>query len=80
MPQYKTESDLPKTVQEVLPKHGQKIYKEAFYSALEQYDQPKERESNRSREETSHAVAWNAVKNVYHKNQNGEWVKDTNDS
>lgn len=72
---YQTNLDLPDNVQESLPKHGQDIYREAFNSAWEQYDQPEERQEDRSREETAHAVAWAAVKNVYHKNDQGEWAK-----
>ncbi|SUX85493.1 cation transport regulator [Citrobacter koseri] len=34
---YKTKSDLPESVQDVLPAHAQDIYKEAFNSAWEQY-------------------------------------------
>lgn len=34
---YKSKSDLPDSVQHVLPAHAQDIYKEAFNSAWEQY-------------------------------------------
>jgi cation transport regulator len=34
---YKAKSDLPDSVQHVLPAHAQDIYKEAFNSAWEQY-------------------------------------------
>lgn len=59
---YKKKTDLPETVKESLPSHGQEIYKEAFNSAWEQYDEPHERKENRTREETAHAVAWSSVK------------------
>ena len=35
---YSSNSDLPQDVQDALPKHGQEIYREAFNSASEQYD------------------------------------------
>jgi cation transport regulator len=73
---YKTTDDLPESVRDTLPKHGQEIYQKAYNSAWEQYDEPRERREGRDREETSHAVAWSAVKNVYRKNDQGEWVKD----
>lgn len=76
MPKYKSNKDLPENVKENLPKHGQEIYREAFNSAWEQYDEPEERKENRSREETAHAVAWSAVKNVFKKDEAGEWVKE----
>jgi len=72
---YKNLSDLPESVQNVLPKHAQEIYKEAFNSAWDQYDQPEERREGRDREETAHAVAWSAVERVYEKDSAGKWVK-----
>jgi len=62
---YKSLTELPESVQEALPKHGQEIYQAAFNSAEEQYDD----------ESRMHATAWSAVKNVYYKNDNGNWVK-----
>jgi len=72
---YKTLQDLPQSVRDNLPKHGQEIYKEAYNSAWEQYDEPHERRDDASREEVSHRVAWAAVKNVYEKNAEGDWVE-----
>jgi cation transport regulator len=39
---YKTNADLPESVQNVLPEHAQKIYLEAFNNAWEQHDEPEE--------------------------------------
>jgi cation transport regulator len=75
MPEYKNNSDLPDKVKENLPDHAQDIYREAFNSAWEQYDEKEERQEGRTREETAHAVAWSAVENTYEKNENGEWVE-----
>ena len=58
-------TELPKGVRNNLPKHAQEIYKEAFNSAEEQYDE----------ESRAHRVAWGAVEQKYEKNQNGNWVK-----
>ena len=58
-------TELPKGVKNNLPKHAQEIYKEAFNSAEEQYDE----------ESRAHRVAWGAVEEKYEKNQNGNWVK-----
>lgn len=55
---YKSITELPKGVRHVLPKHAQEIYKEAFNSAWNNY---------KGSEETSHRVAWNAVKQSYKK-------------
>lgn len=60
---------MPESVRDNLPEHAQEIYKEAFNSAWEQYDQPEERRGVASREETAHKVAWAAVKNVYEKDE-----------
>lgn len=72
---YQTLQDLPKSVRNVLPHHAQEIYQAAFNSAWEQYDQPSERREGRSREETAHAVAWNAVEQSYEKAADGAWVE-----
>jgi cation transport regulator len=61
---YGKRSDLPKGVRNNLPEHAQDIYKEAFNSAEEQYDE----------EERAHRVAWSAVEQKYEKNDEGNWV------
>ncbi len=70
---YEQLRELPDSVKENLPKHAQEIYRAAFNSAWEQYDQPEERRGDRSREETAHAVAWAAVKEKYEK-RGDKWV------
>ncbi|WP_172731165.1 putative cation transport regulator ChaB [Pluralibacter gergoviae] len=72
---YKTRSDLPESVQHVLPAHAQDIYKKAFNSAWEQYRHKEDRRGDASREETSHRVAWAAVKNEYQKGDDDKWHK-----
>lgn len=62
---YKTVKDLPDSVKNNLPQHAQEIYKEAFNSAMETYNDDEER---------SHRVAWSAVKNKYEKDKKtGNW-------
>ena len=61
---YESTSELPDSVRENLPEHAQEIYKEAYNSASEQYDD----------EGTAHRVAWSAVKEEYEK-QGDRWVK-----
>jgi cation transport regulator len=70
---YKTIQDLHDNVQNVLPKHAQDIYKEAFNSAWSAYKDPKDRRDDTSREEVAHRVAWNAVKQKYHKGDDDQW-------
>ncbi|MDQ2691990.1 MAG: putative cation transport regulator ChaB [Chloroflexota bacterium] len=71
---YKSKSDLPENVKNVLPDHAQEIYLEAYNSAWDQYDEPEERRGDSSREETAHRVAWSAVKNKYEKDdETGKW-------
>jgi cation transport regulator len=73
---YEQLKDLPDNVRDNLPEHAQEIYRAAFNSVWEQYDEPEERRGDASREETAHRVAWAAVKRVYEKDeQNGEWRK-----
>lgn len=58
---YKTLQQLPDSVRDNLPKHAQEIYKEAFNSAYDQYNDQSDTE------ETAHRVAWSAVKQKYEK-------------
>ena len=70
---YPSLDDLPETVQENLPRHAQEIYKEAFNSAWDEYRDADKRRGDASREETAHKVAWSAVKDKYHKGDDGDW-------
>lgn len=72
---YKKLSDLPDRLQSTLPKHAQEIYKEAFNSAWDEYKEPEDRRGDADRETVSHKVAWSAVKNVYKKSEDGNWVE-----
>ncbi|MBL4835247.1 MAG: ChaB family protein [Pseudomonas sp.] len=71
---YDKVSELPDSVKDNLPKHAQEIYKSAFNSAWDEYDDPGDRRGNDDRESVSHKVAWSAVKNEY-KKQDDKWVK-----
>lgn len=64
---YDSLKQLPESVQHVLPKHAQEIYRAAFNSAWEQYKDPEDRQGIDTREEVAHKVAWSAVKNTYEK-------------
>lgn len=74
---YKNIKDLPERIKDNLPKHAQEIYRKSFNNAWKQYEDPKERKGNASREEVSHKVAWAAVKQKYKKIKN-DW-KEKND-
>lgn len=71
---YANLGELPEAVQNVLPKHAQEIYQEAFNSAWDEYKDADKRDGNDSREEVAHKVAWAAVKQSYHKNDADKWV------
>ena len=63
---YKDLNDLPKSVQEHLPRHAQEIYRAVFNSAWDEYGQDEER---------AHRMAWSAVKRNYEKDEfSGHWV------
>jgi cation transport regulator len=64
MPYQKLE-DLPDSVKNHLPKHAQEIFRAAFNSALDEYDE----------EENAFRVAWSAVKRDYEKGEDGNWHK-----
>lgn len=69
---YDSEESLPENVKRNLPAHGQRIYKEAYNNAYDEYKDPDDRYGDASREEVAHKVAWSAVKNVYEK-ADGRW-------
>ena len=62
---YEKLTDLPDSVRHSLPKHAQEIYRAAYNSAEEQYDE----------EDRRHRVAWSAVEQKYEKNEEGKWVE-----
>ncbi len=70
---YSSTEDLPDSVKSVLPDHAQDIYKEAFNSAYDEYKDKSDRRGDESREETSHKVAWSAVKKKYEKGHDNKW-------
>ncbi|MDG4880425.1 MULTISPECIES: ChaB family protein [unclassified Mesorhizobium] len=65
---YASIEDLPPSISEHLPGHAQEIYRAAFNSAWDEYEDRGER-----REEIAHRVAWAAVKRRYRK-QGSVWV------
>ncbi|MBA2239602.1 MAG: putative cation transport regulator ChaB [Lysobacter sp.] len=69
---YKEIEDLPESVRDNVPKHAQEIYKEAFNSAWDEYEDPDDPRGDASREETAHKVAWSAVKQGYEKGDDGK--------
>lgn len=73
---YDSRNELPEQVKDHLPDHAQDIYKEAFNSAWDQYEDPESRDNpDESREAVSHQVAWNAVEQTYEKDDDGDWHK-----
>lgn len=70
---YSKVSELPASVKNVLPSHAQSIYKEAFNSAYDEYQDASKRKASTNREEAAHRVAWSAVKSKYHKGSDNKW-------
>ncbi len=64
---YLTNDDLPMSVRNHLPEHGQDIFREAFNHAWQEYA------GDPRQEEIAHRVAWAAVKRVFVK-VGTEWV------
>jgi cation transport regulator len=67
---YRTNADLPNSVQMHLPPHAQDIYREAFNHAFAAHT------GDPRQEEASHRIAWAAVKRSYVK-IGGSWVART---
>lgn len=73
---YRSINELSDSVRNVLPKHAQEIYKEAYNSAYDNYADPDDRLDDASREEVAHRVAWAAVKKAgYEKGDDDKWHK-----
>lgn len=73
---YSSINELPESVQTVLPKHAQDIYKEAFNSAFDEYKDSEDRRGDEDRETVAHKVAWSAVKKGgYAKGEDDKWHK-----
>ena len=71
---YKTDTELPESVRNALPKHAQDIYRKAYNSAWDEYADASKRRGDESQEETAHKVAWAAVKDKYEKDDtSGTW-------
>jgi len=60
---YTKNSDLPTNVRK-LPSHAQTIFRNAFNNAIKTHD-----------ETTAFKIAWSAVKRIYKKNKDGDWVR-----
>ena len=70
---YSSINDLPDNVTNVLPKHAQEIFKEAFNSAYDEYKDPEDRRGDDNREDVARKVAWSAVKQKYKKGADDKW-------
>jgi cation transport regulator len=64
---YRSNSDLPASVQAHLPPHAQDIYREAFNHAFAAHA------GDPYQEERAHRIAWVAVKRLYVK-VGGSWI------
>jgi len=71
---YDKIGELPDRIKENLPKDAQKIFKEVYNHAWNQYSDPDKRRGDASQEEAANRVAWSAVKKKYEK-KNDRWVK-----
>lgn len=70
---YNSTHDLPDSVKNVLPAHAQALFKEAYNSAYEEYEEPSNRRGSESQEEAAFKVAWAAVKHKYEKGDDDKW-------
>jgi len=69
--------DLPGRVKAHLPTHAQHIFMNAFDNAMLFYQNPEKRQDPaKDPRRVAYAVAWNAVKTKYHKDDDGKWVEN----
>lgn len=65
---YRSNQDLPPSLQRALPEHAQDIYRQAFNHAFAAHA------GSARQEEAAHRIAWAAVKRTYAK-VGGVWVR-----
>ena len=65
---YRSNWDLPPSVRDHLPEHGQDIFRAAFNHAYAEYAR------NPRQEEIAHRIAWSAVKRVCEKS-GAQWIR-----
>lgn len=71
---YKTNSDLPDSVRNVLPAQAQTIFRKVYNNAWDAYKDPEKRRGHESHEEVANKVAWNAVRQQFEKDDaSGKW-------
>jgi len=69
-----TSCDLPECARGALPQHAQVLYRKAFTCAWEQYAGAVSCGALETRETIARQIAWNAVKNIYEKDEkSGVW-------
>ena len=72
---YKTTSELPEALRDVLPKGAQEIYLEAYKRNWEEYEE-EAGSGDMSRHAVAHRNAWSAVKEEYiHDEEKGLWYR-----
>lgn len=69
---YTRLSELPDGIRRRLPAQAQEIYKSTFNQVWRHYKHSDDPQGG-SREETSHKIAWSAVKQQYVKSSQNEW-------
>ena len=72
---YEHISDLPPTLQDVLPEEARHVYLEAYQKSWEAYDE--EAGGEMDRKSVAHRDGWNAVRANYVKDEStGRWHKE----
>jgi cation transport regulator len=69
--------DLPARIRNVLPNHEKEIYLSSFNNAYKEYrDKEKRIDLSQNLEAVCAKVAWNAIKQNYHKDSQRNWVEN----
>lgn len=68
--------DLPDNVLKRLPQPARDVYREAFYSACENYRGSAKPGGGRSLKDVAHGVALASLEGSFHKTSRGRWVPD----
>jgi len=74
---YESNTDLPAKIAKVLPDHAQDIYREAYNDAYDEIKQPVGDKDEVGRDDSAARLAWEAIKDNYHKGMDGKWYPKT---
>jgi cation transport regulator len=70
---YSQNTDMPSQVTTILSEHAQDIYRDAYNSAWDDYEELSDDGDDSKRDEAARGKAWDAVEKAYEKDEVSKW-------